>query len=193
VTFVVNPYLNQRSIIMAGSEQFSFRDWMRHRESVLSVGRIGPWRLLPGIARIKVSSKWKELFGGRRISLPRRSGGDGGGRLRVEGREFGVEGRELRVEGRELRVEGREFGARGLWGPETFPEYLAMIEPGDRERVAAGASRAFLTCGGAGGALPRWEATFRRGGLVILARAEAVSPGHVVGVDIDVTGIGDGG
>jgi hypothetical protein len=181
---------------MAGSDSFTFRNWREYRESALTVGRVGPWLLYPGVARIEVSLKWKELFGDGRLAHHGGSEGtEGEGRgLRVEGRGFDArdDGLFSREPGATCKDGQAVHGTRRLWGPETFPEYLGMIRPGDRERVASGALRAFLTGDGAGGAsdaLPRWEATFRRGGLVILARAKAVSPGYVVGVDIDVTGL----
>jgi hypothetical protein len=79
---------------------------------------------------------------------------------------------------------GERGNPRQPWdGPETFPEYLRLIDPDDRARIAEETERAFLL-----GEAKNWQATFRRNGLVILARAKAVSPGHVIGVDIDVTG-----
>lgn len=119
-----------------GSDHFTFRQWMSYRESALTIARVGSWRLYPGIARIEVSPKWKELFG---------DGGDGG-------------------------------------EPRTLREYLRLIDPDDWERVTAETTRAFLF-----DSTGYWQSIFRRGGRVILARAAALSPGHVIGVDIDVS------
>ena len=66
--------------------------------------------------------------------------------------------------------------------PTTFPEYLRLIDPDDRQRVAAETKRVFLL-----GESRHWESTFRRANRLIQARAVAISPGHVIGVDIDVT------
>jgi|GEM_PF-4296162 len=66
--------------------------------------------------------------------------------------------------------------------PTTFPEYLRLLDPDDRERVAGETKRAFLM-----GEAGHWETTFQRSGRVILARAVASTPGRVIGVDIDIT------
>ncbi len=66
--------------------------------------------------------------------------------------------------------------------PRTFLEYLRLIDPDDRKRVAAETNRVFMM-----GEAKHWESTFRRSGCLILARAVAISPGHVIGVDIDIT------
>ena len=66
--------------------------------------------------------------------------------------------------------------------PMTFPEYLRLLDPDDRERVAGETKTAFLM-----GEAKHWESTFRRSGQVILARAVAITPGRVIGVDIDIT------
>ena len=66
--------------------------------------------------------------------------------------------------------------------PMTFLEYLRLIDPDDRKRVAAEAKHVFLL-----GEAKHWQSTFRRSGRLILARAVAISPGHVIGVDIEIT------
>jgi len=66
--------------------------------------------------------------------------------------------------------------------PRTFPEYLSLIDPDDRSRIAMETKFVFLM-----GEVKCWKSTFRRSGQLILARALAISPGHVIGVDIDIT------
>ena len=100
---------------------------------VVLVGRVGPWRLYPGLAKIEVSSQWMKLF---RIDEP----------------------------------------------PMTFPEYLQLIRPDNRERIAGETKRAFLMS-----EARHWESTFQRSGRLILVRAFAMTPGRVIGVDIDIT------
>lgn len=52
--------------------------------------------------------------------------------------------------------------------PTTFPQYLALIDPDDRNRVAGETKRALLM-----GEAKHWESTFQRSG-------------RVIGVDIDI-------
>ena len=66
--------------------------------------------------------------------------------------------------------------------PATFPEYLNLIDPDDRERIAAETKRVFLL-----GEAKHWQSTFHRAGHLILVRAVAISPGRSIGVDIDIT------
>ena len=72
------------------------------------------------------------------------------------------------------------FGVDPL--PERFTEYLGLIDPSDRERVAGEVLRIFL-CGEGN----RWESRHRLAGRVIISRAVAVRSGRVIGADIDVT------
>ena len=66
--------------------------------------------------------------------------------------------------------------------PTTFREYLALLDPDDRERIGGEVLEVFLM-----GKAKHWESTFQRSGRVILVRAVAISPGRVIGVDIDIT------
>lgn len=66
--------------------------------------------------------------------------------------------------------------------PERFTEYLALIAPSDRERVAGEVLRAFLL-----EETDQWESRHRLAGRRVICRAEAVGPGRVVGVDLDVS------
>ena len=102
-------------------------------KQAITIARVGPWKLYPGLAEIEMSFEWIELFA---VTRP----------------------------------------------PATFPEYLKLIDPDDRQRVAAETKHVFLLS-----EAKRWESTFRRAGRLILARAVAISPGHVIGVDIDIT------
>ncbi len=102
-------------------------------KQAMTIARIGPWKLYPGLAEIVVSSEWVKLFA---VARP----------------------------------------------PRTFPEYLHLIDPDDRQRVAGETKNVFLM-----GEAKHWESTFRRSGRVIFARAVAISPGRVIGVDIDIT------
>ena len=102
-------------------------------KQAVTVARIGPWKLFPGLAKIEVSPEWVKLFNNEKP-------------------------------------------------PVTFPEYLHLIDTNDRRRVAGETKCVFLT-----GEAKCWESTFRRSGRLILTRAVATSPGHVTGVDIDIT------
>ena len=102
-------------------------------KQTMTIARVGPWKMYPGLAQVVMSSEWVELFA---VAKP----------------------------------------------PVTFPEYLRLIDPDDRQRVAAEAKHVFLM-----GEAKHWQSTFRRSGRLILARAVAISPGHVIGVDIDIT------
>ncbi|MBN1910944.1 MAG: hypothetical protein JW818_14455, partial [Pirellulales bacterium] len=67
--------------------------------------------------------------------------------------------------------------------PKTFPEYLRLIDPSDRRRIAVETAHAFLLTT----PLRPWHSTFYRSGRLILALATPVSPGRVLGLDIDLT------
>ncbi len=66
--------------------------------------------------------------------------------------------------------------------PERFTEYLALIDPSDRKRVAGEIKRIFLLGEG-----NQWESRHRLAGRVIHSRALAAEPGRVVGVDMDIS------
>ena len=66
--------------------------------------------------------------------------------------------------------------------PERFTDYLALIDPSDRERVAGEVLRIFLL-----GEADRWESRHRLAGRVIISRAVRVRPGRAIGADIDIT------
>ncbi len=65
--------------------------------------------------------------------------------------------------------------------PNRFADYLALIDPSDRDRVASETERIFLLGEG-----DRWESRHRLAGRVVVSRAVLVRPNRVVGADIDV-------
>ena len=72
------------------------------------------------------------------------------------------------------------FGVDPL--PERLTEYLALIDPADRERVAGELKRVFLL-----GEVDRWESRHRLAGRTVVSRAIRVRPGRAIGADMAVT------
>jgi hypothetical protein len=66
--------------------------------------------------------------------------------------------------------------------PERVTQYLALIDPSDRERVAGEMKRIFLL-----GEAERWESRHTLAGRVVISRAIRVRPGRAIGADIDIT------
>jgi len=65
--------------------------------------------------------------------------------------------------------------------PDRFSDYVTLIDPSDRERVASETERIFLLGEG-----DRWESRHRLAGRVIVSRAVLTRPNRVIGADIDV-------